>query len=273
MRAWWLLLLVGCRSGAPGPYSPTDQAARNTVRAQELSRQAADLIDSDPQAAERLLREALGADLFYGPAHNNLGVLLLKEGKLYEAAGEFEWARKLMPGHPDPRMNLALTLEQAGQVDEAIQAYETALEVYPGHIPTVQALARLHVQRGRDCPDLDGWLDAIALQGETQDWRAWAQQCRRREPRRPRRGSRRRPQTRPLLKAPLPSTRCPCSLRQPPKRRWPNCTCAGDARAGSRQAGWTPSSMQGKTEQCRSWAARERLRGRRVRAGVYELLL
>ncbi len=144
MKAWCLLLLVGCRSAAPGPYSPTDQAARNTVRAQELSRQAADLLDSDPQAAERLLRDALGADLFYGPAHNNLGVLFLKEGKLYEAAGEFEWARKLMPGHPDPRMNLALTLEQAGQVDEAIKAYQTALEVYPGHIPTLQALAKLH---------------------------------------------------------------------------------------------------------------------------------
>ncbi len=72
-------------------------------------------------------------------------------------------------------MNLALTLEQAGQVDEAIQAYQTALEVYPGHIPTVQALARLHVQRGRDTPDLDGWLDAIALQGETEEWREWAE--------------------------------------------------------------------------------------------------
>jgi hypothetical protein len=50
--------------------------------------------------------EALSADLFFGLAHNNLGVLYLKEDKLYEAANEFEWARKLMPGHPDPRMNL-----------------------------------------------------------------------------------------------------------------------------------------------------------------------
>ena len=93
------------------------------MRAQELSSRAADLVESDPEAAERMLREALGADLFFGPAHNNLGVLYLREGKLYEAAGEFEWARKLVPGHPDPRMNLALTLEQAGQVDEAIRTY------------------------------------------------------------------------------------------------------------------------------------------------------
>ena len=38
-----------------------------------------------------------------------------------------------MPGHPDPRMNLALTLEQAGPIST----------------------------------DLPGWLDLIALQGET----------------------------------------------------------------------------------------------------------
>ena len=135
---------------------------------------AADVIDSDAKVAEGLLREALTADIFFGPAHNNLGVLFLKEGKLYEAAEEFEWARKLMPGHPDPRMNLALTLEQAGRVDEAIKTYETALEVYPGHIATTQALARLHVQSGRKNGELAGWLDVIALQGETAEWREWA---------------------------------------------------------------------------------------------------
>jgi len=37
-----------------------------------------------------------------------------------------------MPGHPDPRMNLALTLEQAGRTDETIQTYKTALEVLSG---------------------------------------------------------------------------------------------------------------------------------------------
>ena len=128
---------------------------------------------SEPGEAERLLREALG-DLFFGPAHNNLGVLHLKAGRLYEAAEEFEWARKLMPGHPDPRMNLALTLEQAGKVDEAIQTYKTALEVWPGYIGTIQALARLEVKSGRKSPELAGWLDEVALRGETEGWREWS---------------------------------------------------------------------------------------------------
>lgn len=176
-----LFLAVSCRASATGPYSSAAETGRDTARAQVLSRQAADVLRDDPDRAEALLREALSADLFFGPAHNNLGVVHLQAGRLYEAAGEFEWARKLMPGHPDPRMNLALTLERAGQVDEAIQAYETALEVYPGHVPTVQGLARLCVTSGRADPRLAGWLDAIAIRGETERWRAWARHVDRRD--------------------------------------------------------------------------------------------
>jgi hypothetical protein len=88
-----VIVLLGCRATGSGPYEPTSEVARNTVLAQELSSKAVDLIHSDPVEAERLLRQALTADLFFGPAHNNLGVLYIEEGKLYEAASEFEWAR------------------------------------------------------------------------------------------------------------------------------------------------------------------------------------
>lgn len=74
---------------------------------------------------------ARSQDLYHGPAHNNLGVIYLKKGLLFEAAGEFQWARQLLPGHPDPRLNLALTLETAGKTDDAIATYKTALEVFP----------------------------------------------------------------------------------------------------------------------------------------------
>ena len=169
------LLLGGCAAPpSSSPYTVQDADHRDPRRADELNTRAADLIDPDPAQAEALLREALTADLYHGPAHNNLGTLYLSQGKLYEAAGEFEWARKLLPGHPDPRMNLALTLETAGRTDEALATYETALEVYPQHLPTMQALARLRVRSGRVDERTRELLHEVAFMSEDGQWRDWA---------------------------------------------------------------------------------------------------
>jgi Tfp pilus assembly protein PilF len=168
-------LLVGCRSHDPvGPYSPSAAENRDESRAQKLTVDAVACADVDPAKAESLLRQALTADLFHGPAHNDLGVLFFREGKLYEAATEFEWARKLMPGHPDPRLNLALVLDRAGQTHDALAAYESALEAAPEHVPTMQAYARLAVREGRHDEKTTGMVKTIALRGETDAWRDWA---------------------------------------------------------------------------------------------------
>lgn len=175
MAACVTAALAACAGpGRSGPYTPLTDGDRNPAEAQRLTLAAAEIAADDPARAEAMLREALTADLYHGPAHNNLGVLYLQQGKLYEAAGEFEWARKLMPGHPDPRMNLALVLERAGRIDEAITTYRTALEVYPDHLPTVQALARIQLMHGRADDTTPGMLEQIALRGETQAWRDWA---------------------------------------------------------------------------------------------------
>lgn len=180
---WTVLLLVvlgtglvGCRNASPSPYVEQPPIQRNTERAQQLAARAVDRMEDDPEAAAELFRDALAADLYHGPSHNNLGVLLLERGELYEAANEFEWARRLMPGHPDPRMNLALTLEKAGRTDDAITQYRRALEVHPGHRPTVQALTRLEVRAGRTTDETLDRLRVLSLEGENTRWRAWAQE-------------------------------------------------------------------------------------------------
>lgn len=164
--------ICGCTIGS-GPYQPSDPQRRDTAKAESLTRQAADLIESDPAQAERLLRQALTADLFHGPAHNNLGVIYLNAGRLYDAAGEFEWARKLMPGHPDPRLNLGLALERGGRVDEALEAYRAALSLAPEHLPTAQALARCQLRHARTSAQTMSLLAIIELRGDAA-WRAWA---------------------------------------------------------------------------------------------------
>ena len=172
-----LIGLPGCASSPrqPSPYTSLSEDTRNTVEAERLHREAAALMGTDPEQAEALLREALTADLFYGPAHNNLGVLHLRAGRLYDAAGEFEWACKLMPGRPDPRVNLALVLESAGRTHDAIDAYATALEIAPGYLPAIQGMASLQLRTGNADHRTQGLLDEIAMRGDP-SWRRWALQ-------------------------------------------------------------------------------------------------
>lgn len=175
--AMCMLLPAACagrRSEAGSPYTPLSEADRNTVEAERLTREAAAIMEKNPGKAEQLLREALGRDLYYGPAHNNLGVLFLARGDWYAAASEFEFARKTMPGHPDPRINLALTLERAGRIDEAMKNYIAAMEVYPEHIGAIQGLVRLQVRHNRVDERTPALLAEIALRGETAQWREWA---------------------------------------------------------------------------------------------------
>lgn len=180
MNRCLVALLLASALGAPGchipqgPYRAQDPEHRDTARAEQLTRRAADLITADPGKAESLLREALSADLFHGPAHNNLGVIYLNQGRLYEAAGEFEWARKLMPGHPDPRLNLGLALERGGRIDEAIDAYHSALETTPEHLPTIESMASCQIRYGRQDSRTTELLSLIAMRGDKR-WRAWAQ--------------------------------------------------------------------------------------------------
>ncbi|MBL8991603.1 MAG: tetratricopeptide repeat protein [Phycisphaerae bacterium] len=167
--------LGGCGS-AGGAQDAGAPISRNTAEAQRLTDMAREDVDRDPAAAERLLCRAIGADAFFGPAHNNLGVLLLRgpEPRLYEAAQRFEWARKMMPGNPDPRVNLAMTLERAGQTDEALACYRSALDVAPEHVPALQGLAGILIRSGRTDETTQRALRIIAVQGTTEQWRQWA---------------------------------------------------------------------------------------------------
>ena len=71
--------LTGCNASRNGAdaYAPATEAARNPLEAQRLTAEAVTIMQDDPAKAEALLRRALAADLFHGPAHNNLGVLML----------------------------------------------------------------------------------------------------------------------------------------------------------------------------------------------------
>jgi len=170
-----LIHCASCASSSP-PRVPANQAGGDSKKAHALALEAVDVIEVNPVRAEALLHSALKADPYDGAAHNDLGVLYFRQSKLYEAATEFESARKLMPGSPEPRLNLGLTFERAGLYDRAFGAYDAALEASPTHIRSIEAVARLTLRTGRTNDRLPGMLEDVALRGETSNWRVWAKE-------------------------------------------------------------------------------------------------
>jgi len=164
---------LGCQAHRSDPTREVVDAAH---RVRHLNSEGVALMEVDREQARSRFEEAIRLDPDDGAAHNNLGVLYLEEGRLYEAAQLFETARKLSPGNPDPRVNLAMTFERAGRIDDAIASCRTALEIAANDLAALQLLVRLQVQHGRRDGQTKARLEAVALRGETERWRDWARQ-------------------------------------------------------------------------------------------------
>ena len=75
--------------------------------------------------------------------HNDLGVVMGREGRIQEAIGHFEKALRTAPEYDEAHYNLGVALEHAGRSQEAIKQYEQVLRITPGFIEARDALARL----------------------------------------------------------------------------------------------------------------------------------
>ncbi len=172
-------MLSGCASRSPSAYryaTPGENQLADTETAKHLNDLAAYAIEAgDLEVAEDLLKEALTADVGFGPAHNNLGKVYLEQGKLYLAAWEFEYASKLMPYRPEPRNNLGLVLESVRKLDEAISQYEAAHRLAPDHPELIGNLVRAKIRRGDEKSVVRELLRDLVLKEDRPDWQAWAE--------------------------------------------------------------------------------------------------
>lgn len=178
-----ILILVaatgGCKraqSRKPGEYmTVAKDARRDTDGARRHNARAVALIDEGKlDEAETELKAALEADLFFGPAHNNLGLVYYHSEKYYFAAWEFEYAAKLMPENSNPRNNLGLVMEAVMRLDKAAAAYDAALKLSPESIEATANLARLRVRRGQKDDRTRGLLQSIVLKDPRPEWTGWA---------------------------------------------------------------------------------------------------
>jgi len=70
-------------------------------------------------------------------AHNNLGDVFNKKGRVDEAIAQFQKAVEIQPDYAEAHRNLAICLRQQGRMGEAIAHYQKALQIEPAN-PSIQ---------------------------------------------------------------------------------------------------------------------------------------
>jgi Tfp pilus assembly protein PilF len=174
------ILTAGCQWNraptAPAYETTARDPQRNTAAAQDRSAKGVALVkEGNIEEAEKEFRAALSADVFFGPAHNNLGLVYYKEKKLYLAAWEFQYAAKLMPTKAEPKNNLGMVLESVGKLDQAAKSYEEALAIEPDSAPATGNLARVYVRTNRRDDRARQLLADVVTKDPRPEWVAWAQ--------------------------------------------------------------------------------------------------
>lgn len=170
------LLATACAGGEPGVRYRTipHGTVRDTTVARRLNDQGLSAVEkNDLQTAEERFRQSLEHDLYYTPAHNNLGLVLLQTERYYEAAWEFEYAQRLAPSAVEPRDNLGLLYEQIGRLDRAIDEYEHARKLDPKQLAPMQHLARAYVKVGRDDEKTRNLLYELLAIPQDRQWDEW----------------------------------------------------------------------------------------------------
>jgi len=172
------ILTTGCnRIGSLGTdYTTVDRSsARDTASARKHTLTAVKLIEEGKlDEAREELKSALAADLFHGPAHNNMGGVHLKQKRYYLAAWEFQYAAKLMPNQAEPRNNLGMVFETVGRLDEAQQWYDKALALEPEEVEIAANLARIHTRKSINNERTRELLAMVVMKDQRSEWVRWA---------------------------------------------------------------------------------------------------
>ncbi|HUJ10335.1 MAG TPA: tetratricopeptide repeat protein [Verrucomicrobiae bacterium] len=96
-------------------------------------------------------------------AHNNLGVVLARQGKMKEAMGHWVEASRLKPDFAEVPYNVGVALEQAGRWQEAIGYYEQALRIDPGYAKAHNNLGAVLMRRGAIQEAMQQWKQALEI--------------------------------------------------------------------------------------------------------------
>ena len=82
-------------------------------------------------------------------AHNDVGLMLFRRGKVDGAISQYQQAIKINPQFAEARYNLGIAYMQKGDLDEAINQYQRALLINPGYAQAQNNLGGALLKEGR----------------------------------------------------------------------------------------------------------------------------
>ena len=102
----------------------------------------------------------------YPDARSNMCSVLIREGNLKEALVNAQEAKRLRPSSPENLNNLGIVLFNLGRNDESIAIYNEAIRLRPEYPEVLNNLGNALVQSGKKQEDLDCYIKAIKFKND-----------------------------------------------------------------------------------------------------------
>lgn len=111
-----------------------------------------------------LFERALEVTTRNNMAHNNLGNVLMQQGKLEEAAEHYQAALRISPGMTDARNNLGNVIFEMGGAGNAVEHYREALRLDPKNAGAHYNLGMALAKEGKLHEAIQHYQEALRLQ-------------------------------------------------------------------------------------------------------------
>ena len=139
LAAGAVVMLTACASLQLRHWRNSETLARHTVNVTENNANMHNNLGLALVKQGRLdeaaiqFSQAIRISDYYVKAHYNLGVTLAKQGKLDEAIVQYREAIRIDPDDAAAHYNLGNALERQGKLDDAIARYSAAVRIDPGY--------------------------------------------------------------------------------------------------------------------------------------------
>ena len=112
---------------------------------------------------ETLYRVTISRNPSCWMAHNNLGAIMLGQGKVPEATEEFAEALKIRPNYPDARSNMCSVMLRTGRIQEALEQGQEAVRLRPTSPENYNNLGIALFNLGRVAESVTMYQNALKL--------------------------------------------------------------------------------------------------------------